>query len=302
LFHLIVNPTSGRGSGGKLLPKIEESLRRYGIAFTTTLTTARGQATELAEAAIVKGNQTVVAVGGDGTLHEVTNAVLDADPALSPTLGLIACGTGNDFARCVGLFGTVDQMCSILATGERRFVDVGTIEGANLPKRRFLVAAGVGYIADTAETVNRGIRYIRGMPAYIVGAIQTLSSFVPTEIELRIDQNEPRMVNAMLISISNVATTGGGMKIAPSATVDDGLLDICLVHKIGKLELLRQLPNVIKGTHINHPAVEMLRASSVEISCKKVLSLWIDGEVIGSTPAKLTVEPNRLPILMPSKQ
>jgi diacylglycerol kinase (ATP) len=188
-------------------------------------------------------------------------------------------------------------MSSILALGKRRFVDVGLVQSHDLPARRFLVAAGVGYIADT---VNKGIKYLRGMPAYLLGALQTLNAFQPSDILLKIDDGAPRTVRAMLISISNVATTGGGMKIAPGALCDDGLLDICLVHKISKLELLRQLPSVIKGGHTGHPAVEMIRAKTVEIKSKNPLSLWIDGEVIGSTPAKFCVEPKRLPMLLPT--
>jgi YegS/Rv2252/BmrU family lipid kinase len=301
LLHLIVNPTAGRGTSAKLLPAIEAALTRYDRKFQTTITTQRGHARQIADNALVAGGQIVVAVGGDGTLHEVTNAVIDADPAKEPTLGLIACGTGNDFARCLGLTGTVDEMCTILARGERRYVDVGTIVGHDLSPRHFLVAAGVGYIADTATTVNRGIRYLRGMPAYILGAIQTLRNFQSRNITLKFDNLEPRTVDAMLISISNVATTGGGMIIAPGALADDGLLNICLVKKISKFELLRQLPNVIKGLHINHPAVEMLTATSVEITSEIPLQLWIDGEVIGSTPAKVSVEFKRLPMLLPHK-
>jgi YegS/Rv2252/BmrU family lipid kinase len=284
-----------------MLPAIEAALTSNGRDFHTTFTTERGHARAIAETALASGGQTVVAIGGDGTLHEVTNAVLEADSSLNPTLGVVACGTGNDFARGIGLTGTVQQMCDVLVHGERRFVDVGTISGFDLPMRRFLVAAGVGYIADTAVTVNSGIRYLRGMPAYILGAVQTLRGFQSKEITLQIDNCPPRVVNAMLISISNVATTGGGMQIAPGALADDGKLNICLVRKISKLELLRQLPNVIKGKHINHPAVEMFTATTVKLSCEKSLKLWIDGEVIGSTPAKIAIEPNKLPILLPRK-
>jgi diacylglycerol kinase (ATP) len=297
-MHLIVNPTAGRGAARRALPCIETYLQRHGVAFTTTITTERGHAELIAEAALAKGNQTVVAVGGDGTLHEVSNAVIQTDPALQPTLGLIACGTGNDFARCVGIYGDIAFMCSILIHGERRFVDIGSVESHDLPRRSFLVAAGVGYIADTALTVNKGIRYLSGMPAYILAAVLTLSSFKPLPITLKIDHNEVRNVNAMLVSVSNVETTGGGMKIAPKALFDDGLLDICLVHEVSKLELLKQLPNVIKGLHVDHPAVEMIHTKSITISSSEHLALWVDGEVIGTTPAKFSVETKMLPIML----
>jgi diacylglycerol kinase (ATP) len=174
------------------------------------------------------------------------------------------------------------------------------VECDSLPVRRFLVAAGVGYIADTAATVNAGIRYLRGLPAYILGAIQTLSQFHPRLLKLRIDGQPERTVETMLVSVSNVETTGGGMLIAPGALFDDGMLNICLVRKISKLELLKQLPNVIKGTHVRHPAVEMILASAIEIASDIPLPLWIDGEVTGSTPAKFRVEAGKLPMLLPA--
>jgi diacylglycerol kinase (ATP) len=281
------------------LPKIEECLTTLKCNFTKTLTVERGHARKIAEDALSSGAKVVCAVGGDGTLHEVSNAVIDANPALHATLAVIPYGTGNDFARCVGLTGTVEQMCKVVASGVRKLVDVGVIEGAGLPPTRFLVAAGTGYIADTALTVNKGIRFLRGMPAYLFGAVRTLSAFKPTVMTLQFDGAPPRTLNTMLISISNVATTGGGMRIAPGALCDDGLFEICLVRSLSKWTLLRQLPNVIKGLHIGHPAVEMITAKSVILQSSVPLNLWIDGEVFGKTPAKITMEAGRLPILLP---
>jgi diacylglycerol kinase (ATP) len=106
----------------------------------------------------------------------------------------------------------------------------------------------------------------------------------------------------MLISVSNVATTGGGMKIAPDAVPDDGRLDLCLVRAIPRLELARQLPNVMQGRHVTHPAVEMLRARSLTIETERHAALWIDGEVTGTTPARFTLLPASLPMLLPERE
>jgi diacylglycerol kinase (ATP) len=298
--HLIVNPTAGRGAAAKQLPSIVACLTRLDCVVQSTLTTERGHARRIAEESIAIGTALVVAVGGDGTLHEVSNAVMDSDPSMGATLGLMACGTGNDFARCVGLTGSIEHMCDVIANGRRTFVDVGVIEGVGLAPTRFLVAAGTGYIADTAKTVNRGIRYVRGMPAYLIGAVQTLASFHSTQMTLTFDNLTRRNVDTMLVSVSNVATTGGGMKIAPGARCDDGKFEVCLVRKLSKWVLLSQLPNVINGTHVTHPAVEMLAASKVVLQSDVPLDLWIDGEVLGTTPANITMEPGRLPILLPN--
>ena len=209
---LIVNPTAGRGSAGRALPLIRNALAKRGITAETLLTSRRGEGERLAQEAIGRGENLIVAVGGDGTLHEVSNAVMDATRP-NVTLGLIPFGTGNDFARCVGLFGNPDVACDVLVGGERRGIDVGIIrgEGLNGP-RRFLVAAGVGFVADTAQTVNAGIRFLRGAPAYIYGALKTLQGFKPLMATITDEQGKSRSFESMLISVSNVATTGGGIK------------------------------------------------------------------------------------------
>lgn len=240
-----------------------------------------------------------MAVGGDGTLHEVANAILKAgDP--DATLGLIPFGTGNDFARGVGLFGGIEKACLTLALGKTARLDVGTVEGSGIEQPYyFLVASGVGFVADTAKTVNEGVRWLHGAPAYVYGALRTLKSFQPLPLTIQFDEEAPRSRETMLVSISNVATTGGGMRIAPGARPDDGCLDICLVSRIAKSDLVKQLPGVFAGRHVNHPAVSMYKAGTICIETEKPAQLWIDGEVIGATPAKFSVKPAMLPFMLP---
>src|SRR5579862_5543970 len=142
---LIINSTAGRGRCAKALPRIRQLLSKEGVEATYLFTSGRGDAERLATGAIAKGAPLVVAVGGDGTLHEVANAVLKTGQQ-NATLGLIPFGTGNDFARAVGLFESVETACKALSTGERTAIDVGTVEGTGLQRPYyFLVAAGVGF-------------------------------------------------------------------------------------------------------------------------------------------------------------
>lgn len=294
---LIINPTAGRGKAGKQAPEIRRLLGAAARNWVWHYTRKSGDATALARTAAESGVRMVVAVGGDGTLHEVANGVLGT-PA---TVGLIPYGTGNDFARALGLYGSLETACAALTSGVIRHIDMGVIEGAGTSgPRHFLVLTGTGYDARTARTVNEGIRHLSGPLAYVWGAILTLRTFEPFALTLTLDEDPPRSVKAMFVSFANVETTGGGMKIAPGAVVDDGCLDVCLVGAVSKPTLLYQLTQVFSGKHVNHPAVTMLRAGTISVDADPPQPLLIDGEVCGTTPARITLLPGVLPFLVPA--
>jgi diacylglycerol kinase (ATP) len=295
---LIINPTAGRGQAGKQVHAIAQRLRESGILNAVWhFTQAPGDAEHLARAAAHEGASLVVAVGGDGTVHEVDNGILGT----SATLGIIPVGTGNDFARALGLYGDLAAACGTLAQGKTRRVDVGTIEGKDTGgPRRFLVITGTGYDAQTARTVNEGISYLSGAPAYVWGAILTARKFTPFRLSLTLDDGEKIETPAMFVSVANTETTGGGMKIAPGAQPDDGLFDICLVREVNKWDLLWQLTKVFDGSHVNHPAVTMLRGSRVTLDADPPQPLLIDGEVCGTTPATITIQRQALPLMVPA--
>jgi diacylglycerol kinase (ATP) len=294
----IINPTAGRGQAGRRTGAVSQRLREYGlISPVWHYTQSAGDALRLTRQAISDGASLVVAVGGDGTLHEVVNGLLGSQA----TLGVIPFGTGNDFARALGLFGDLDKACRAIVLGDTRLIDIGTIEGEGTggPKH-FLAIAGMGFDACTARTVNTGIKHLSGASAYVWGAILTARRFEPFRFTLTLDGGAARQGMAMFISIANTATTGGGMKIAPGAQIDDGLLDICLVEEVGKLQLLWQMTKVFEGAHVKHPAVTILRASRVTVEAEPPQPLLIDGEVCGTTPAKVTIQSRILPVKAPA--
>lgn len=294
---LILNPTAGRGEAGRRAREVAGRLRQYGMRDVVWhYTQARGDGERLAQQAVASGASLVAAVGGDGTLHEVANGVLGSDA----TLGLIPFGTGNDFARAVGLHGDLDGACRALAQGRTEGVDVGVIEGEGTNGRRhFLALSGTGYDACTARVVNEGIRYLSGAPAYVWGAILTAKDFSPFQLTLTLDESETIETPAMFVSLANTPTTGGGMRIAPDARVDDGLLDICLVRALPKAAMLWQLTQVFEGKHVRHPAVTMRRAAHITVQADPPQPLLIDGEVIGTTPATVTIMPKTLSLKVP---
>jgi len=294
---VIINPTAGRGMAGKQVPEIRRLLGEKAKGWVWQHTQKRGDAEGMARQAAQVGTPLVVAVGGDGTLHEVVNGVLETDTVV----GLIPYGTGNDFARALGLFGNLEVACRTLTDGVVKHIDVGVIQGEGTEgPRHFLVLTGTGFDARTAQTVNNGIRGLSGPMAYVWGAILTLKDFTPFTLTLTLDNEPPRKTEAMFVSFANVETTGGGMKIAPGAVADDGSLDICLVEKVSKLTLLYQLSQVFNGKHVLHPAVSMLKARSLTVDADPPQPLLIDGEVCGTTPATVRLLPGVLSFKVPA--
>lgn len=293
---LIINPTAGRGKAGRQVPEIKRLLGGAAQDWQWQFTEKSGDATVLAHLAAAAGTRLVVAVGGDGTLHEVMNGVLGS----GATVGLIPYGTGNDFARALGLYGSLETACKALTSGVTKMVDVGVIDGTGTGgPSHFLVLAGTGYDARTAQTVNSGIRFLSGPLAYVWGAVRTLARFKPFTLTLTLDDTPPRTLKAMFVSFANAETTGGGMKIAPGAVVDDGCLDVCLVAEVSKPTLLYNLTQIFSGKHLRCPAVSIHRARSLTVDADPPQPLLIDGEVLGTTPATVRVLPGALPFLVP---
>jgi diacylglycerol kinase (ATP) len=293
---IVLNPASGRGRGARERAVLESLLtevsRRHPDPpdWRIVETTGAGSGAQLAAAAARQGAQIVAAAGGDGTLGEVANGLIGTGAALAA----LPMGTGNDFARHIGLGTDLRRAAQTLFYGVVRRVDLGREHGG----RRFINIAGGGFDAVVADRVNRGYRLLGGTAAYLAAVFETLMRFRPVPMQITID-GEVRELRAMLCAVANSRSYGGGMKIAPDARIDDGWFDICLIGAAGKLEFVRAFPRVFTGTHITHPKVTMLRGRQVRLETDPPLPVLLDGEVCGLTPVEFTVEPGALPVLMP---
>lgn len=296
---IVLNPVSGRGSGARHRPELERLLRAASVAQTVpeevewkiVETTRAGEATALAARAAEDGAEIVAAAGGDGTLSDVLNGTVGT----SAQLALLPLGTGNDFARTVGLYGNLRLAVDALFRGVPKSIDIGRVHN-----RYFLNVAGCGFDAVVAEQANRGPKWLTGAPAYVAAILGALASFRPTDLRLTLD-GKTRTVRAMLCSIANARTYGGGMQIAPNAQLDDGLFDLCLLSECSKLEFLLAFPQVFRGTHTSHPKITMLHARTVKIESEQPVPLLVDGEVIGTTPAEFTICYNAIRFLFPHR-
>jgi diacylglycerol kinase (ATP) len=290
---VILNPAAGRGQGARRKAELELALDQASEDQTgdwrIVETSAPGQGSKLAAAAAAGGATIVAAAGGDGTYGEVLNGIIGT----GAKLGIIPLGTGNDFSRNLGIGTDIELAVQTILHGIAKPVDVGTVNG-----RRFINVAGCGFDAVVADRVNRGFRHLHGSAAYVAAILQCLLQFKPAMFHIVADDRAID-TQAMLCTIANSRSYGGGMLIAPDARIDDGLFDLCILAKAGRIEFLRAFPRVFKGTHTTHPKVTMLQARTVLIESDPPMPVLVDGEVIGKTPAKFTIEPSAIQVMAP---
>ncbi len=262
-----------------------------GMSWLIVPTERTGHAAELTRQFAQQGVPLIVAAGGDGTAGEVAHGMVGTHARM----GILPLGTGNDFARCVGIPQNLPEAVEALFTGTPRRVDLGVVNG-----RHFLNIAGCGFDAAVAHRVNRGYRFLNGTAAYIAAVLQTLATFQPAQMHITIDADS-LTERILLCSVANSQSYGGGMRIAPFAQVDDGLLDVCIAKAVSKLEFVRVFPRVFKGTHIAHPRFLMLQANRVIVESVPPVPVLVDGDVMGTTPAQFAVCPGAIEVILPSR-
>ena len=284
---LIVNPTAGRGSGRDNHQVIVSEFEKLGIEVLDL--TSRSSAEAEAKARVAIANQKIdalVVAGGDGMVHLGVNLVTEAQIPL----GVIACGTGNDSARALGLPINDVQWAA------PRQVDVGLVEN---DKGRFYFFGSIsaGFDALVNARANKW-KYPKGPSRYRLAMFRELAAFKKLRYKLIVD-GEYHELDAMLCAITNVNCYGGGMMVTPEAKPDDGELDLFIVHKISRPELIKIFPSVYTGGHVSHPAVEIVRVKNVEID-SGTTPAFADGEPAGHSPMKISVVPAALQILGPT--
>jgi len=296
---VIVNPVAGAYSTSRKWPIISKLLKHTGLSFDFQFTEGAGHAVELAQAAVSDGYQYLVAVGGDGTVNEVANGILCSTGITRAALGVISTGTGSDFIRSVGIPRDYPGACSALTRFRRLSIDVGAVEyqskGQTL-RRFFVNAGGVGFDASVVKETERLPKYFGGTIPYLVGLVRTLFSYKNKLVVLKVE-NEVESCRVLNVVVANGSYVGGGMHVAPQAELSDSLLDTVIIGDIGKLELLKELPTVYKGTHINHPKVRMRKATHITIESPEQMLVYADGELLGESPASFWVIPAALSIV-----
>lgn len=292
-FGVILNPTSGKGKGALLGPKFVEELKRLGVDVLELTGSDYQDATENGRRAIASGAIDALAVaGGDGMVHLGLN--LCAGTAMP--LAIMPCGTGNDAAMTLGI--PIDDPTAAAALAIETLtkpvsVDLGL--GVTSTRRFYFInSASAGFDAIVNRRANRW-KYPKGPSRYTLAMLVELMTFDSLKYRAKVDGVE-RAIDGMLCAISNGPSYGGGMLVAPNASVFDGKLDLFIVHKISKPELIKVFPKVFTGTHVSHPAVEIVRATEVTLISEGV-PVYADGEPAGMLPMTVSIAPKSLRVL-----
>jgi YegS/Rv2252/BmrU family lipid kinase len=295
-YLAIVNPAAGGGRSHKLLTPALERLRAGGIEVNVAATRFPGEATEIARSAYENGSRNFIAVGGDGTSYEIVNGLYPQ--ALSgerPTLAFLPLGTGNSFLRDFSDRGVEHGIASLLAQSSRA-CDVmrlrhraGVIYYINL--------LSMGFSADVATL--RARRFSSwGEIGYQASILLTLARFNRRPFPVRVDGAEGfDDRRCLFLTFNNSKFTGGTMMIAPNAEIDDGLVEYVRWGPIGRLGLIRNLPGLYDGTHIEHPLAERKAARRVEFNLEAPVDVMVDGEVLTLQGEELDVLPGALNIV-----
>jgi len=297
---VIVNPVAGAHSTRRKWRLISKLLSRVGLSFDFEYTEGVGHAIELARLAASDGYRCLVAVGGDGTVNEVANGILHSTNAATTALGIVSTGTGSDFIRSVGIPRDYATACSALTSSKRLTIDVGVVEyqreGQTL-QRFFVNTAGTGFDAAVVKETERLPKFFGGTVPYVAGLLRTLLVYKNKPVVVRAG-GEVESGRVLNVVVANGGYLGGGMHIVPQAELDDSLLDVAIIGDMGKLELLKELPKVYKGTHVNHPKFKMKKAANVTIESPEPMLVYADGELLGELPASFWVMPAALSIVV----
>lgn len=288
-IQFVINPSAGQGKYERIIHAIRETLSDSNLKYDIKVLEYKGEATSVAREA-ANTHDIVVAVGGDGTVNEVFNGLVGTQAVF----GIIPAGTGNGFARELGLPLKPGEACRVLMEGNVKSIDVGMVND-----RYFLGTAGVGFDAMISKLAGEKLGRLRGMWLYFVAGALVFYKYTPQLMDVNIDAEKVE-TTPLLIAVANTARYGGMALIAPDAKPDDGLLDVCIIRKMGIVRLLWHLPKLFTGKHVKLPDVSMYKCKSITINAPEPIPVHVDGEAIDSrSRVEFTLLPNAIKVLVP---
>jgi YegS/Rv2252/BmrU family lipid kinase len=301
---VVLNPSSRRGGIRRRWAALERRLRAALGPLEVERTSGPGSARRLAREAARAGIERLVVAGGDGTLSEVASGVLAAGLGDRVEIGVLPLGTGSDLARSLGVARSTRAAIEVLARGAARSIDAGRVEYRDRDGRPaatwFANIASFGVSALVVERVNRGPKGLIGRASFGLATLPALAAYRCQPVAIRVDGERVHEGPLVLGAVANGCFFGGGMRVAPGARLDDGLLDVVVVPEISKLGLVRRLPKLYPGTHLDGVTARLHRGKEVvaEAAAGEVW-LEVDGDRVGALPARFAVVPAALRVLGP---
>ena len=249
----------------------------------------------LAQAAKDGGDSLLLVIGGDGTVNEVANGVAGTEAELA----VLPCGTGQDFGRTHGIPSSFDDAVRVALEGETRTIDLGRVELDDGTSRFFANVGSAGMSGAVARRANSMTKRFGGRATFFYALTREFLAWKNTRVVVELEDGVRREGPMHDVIVANGNWHGGGMKLAPEARQDDGAFDVVTIGDVNKLDFLTTAPKLYSGRYLSHPKVELLRSPAVSITAAEPLPLEVDGEPIGSTPARFEVVPAALRLRVP---
>lgn len=293
----IVNPAAGRGRARARLPRVLGALASADLDIELVLSADADDLVTRARQAHGRG-RALVACGGDGTVCALAGVAADE----GGVLGIVPFGSGNDFARQLEIpRDDLAAAIDVLRTGRVLQADLGRAHTADGATTWFTTVANTGFDAVANAWAN-DVTWTSGTPLYVLATLRTLAAYSPTPVRVTVDDTTIE-TEAWLVAVGNTRTYASGMMITPAASVHDGLLDVCVVGPVSRVDFLRTFPSVFSGTHVDHPEVSTARGRHVSIETLapvRAVDLWASGEHAGPLPADLEPVAGALAVVVPS--
>lgn len=277
-YKLIANPAARRGGARSAISKTLELLARRGASYDLELTAGPKEAGMIARASC-RGYDVIVALGGDGTVNEVVQGMVFS----GTPLGVVPCGSGNDFVKSLRIPPKVEEAVEILLKGETRVIDAGRINDLY-----FANGVGIGFDAAVAAA-SRGFRRMSGLPLYLASLVKALGSYRPVPMTYTMNGQTLRQ-DVFILTIGNGTTCGGGFKLTPHAKVDDGILDVTVVAPMSMPAILRALPDVFRGTLERISSAAMHTAKKITVESAGPAPVHVDGEIYAGSSDRFEIE------------
>lgn len=282
---LVVNPTAGRGLGARIAPVVRERLAAAGLTVDVFATSCAEDVGRISAEVVASGADAVALIGGDGTIHLGAQVLAKS----GMPFGVIPAGTGNDFARGIGVpLKDPAAAADLIVAGKTRTIDLA------VAKDEYITTVVAGGFDSLVNRRANAMSWPKGNSRYTVATLAELRTFKPLEYVVTID-GEVIETKAMLVAVGTGPTYGGGLQICAGAEIDDGLLDVTIIQPVSRLTLLQMFPKLSKGTHVGHPMLRTFRGRSVRLESPGITA-YGDGEVLGPLPVDITIAPGALTV------
>lgn len=301
---VILNPFAAGGKAKRKQKLVEEHLQKSNLTYSIVVSQSREHTVELVRNSLDDGYRKFGAVGGDGTMNSLVNAIYSQSeiPLSEIQLALIPIGTGNDWIKAHNIPKSIQKSIEIIARGKTALHDVGEVKSLsdkNFPTRYFINLTGAGFegfVAERIEVTNKSLKM--GIASFILGIVDALFRYKTTSIKVDIN-NEIVEGKIFTVAVGICPCAGGGMRLAPDAITDDGLFDVTVAGNLSRWEVIRNVPRLYNGSFVKNKKISRYRANRISIRSNEKLPIETDGEVLGNHEVEIRIHPEKICVIVP---